>query len=459
MTTDAPWSREDRAASGRAARARHPRSALGVLAPAAPDRDVVGQLEAQATTRVPELVPIRYGRMAAGPFPFLRGSAVVMAADLAASPSSGLTVQLCGDAHLSNFGLFASPERRMLFDLNDFDETAPGPFEWDVQRLVASIEVAARANGFEEADRRAVVLACAREYREAMRRFAEQPQLEVWYARLDVEEASAAFGIERYGRRTVQKARRRDHASSLAKLTEVVDGRRRFVSDPPWVRTVADLADEAGRADLTSDMDGLLHSYAETLQSDRQQLIWRYRLVDMARKVVGVGSVGTRAWILLVVADDGDDALVLQAKEAQASVLEAHTGIVPGPHGRRVVEGQRLMQAASDIFLGWDTVDGFDGVRRDFYVRQLRDWKGSAEIEEQDPTTMVRYVRLCAWTLARAHARSGDRMAIAAYLGGSTRADEAFADFAAAYADRTESDHAALVAAIDGGRLVASVER
>ena len=458
MTTEARWSRADRAGTGRALRAAHPRAALGELAVAGPDRDPVAQLEDQATSRVPELVPIRYGRMAAGAFPFLRGSAVVMASDLAASPHSGLRVQLCGDAHLSNFGLFASPERRLLFDLNDFDETAPGPFEWDVQRLVASVEVAARANGFDEKDRRRTLLACAGAYREAMRRFAAMSEIDVWYARLDVEEAAAATGIRRYARRTVEKARRRDHASSLARLTEVVGGRRRFVSDPPWVRTAEDLAGEAGRADLARDMDDLLSSYAQTLQSDRQRLIRRYRLVDMARKVVGVGSVGTRAWILLVVADEGDDALVLQAKEAQASVLEEHTGSVAGPHGRRVVEGQRLMQAASDIFLGWETVHGLDGVQRDFYVRQLRDWKGSAEVEQLDPTTMARYVRLCAWTLARAHARSGDRIAIAAYLGGSRRADEAFADFGAAYAERTAEDHARLLAAIDTGRLVAAAE-
>ncbi|WP_448630577.1 DUF2252 domain-containing protein [Cellulomonas soli] len=356
---------------------------------------------------------------------------------------------------MSNFGLFASPERRLLFDLNDFDETAPGPFEWDVQRLVASIEVAARANGVDDPGRRQVVLAAARAYRQAMRRFASMSEIDVWYARLDVEQTAAETGLRRYGRRTVQKARQRDHASSLARLTEVVDGRRRFVADPPWVRTVEDLAGEAGRRDLTRGMDELLATYARSLPSDRQRLIARYRLVDMARKVVGVGSVGTRAWILLVTADGGD-ALVLQAKEAQASVLEAYTGVVPGSHGRRVVEGQRLMQAASDIFLGWETVLGLDGVRRDFYVRQLRDWKGSADVEELDPRTMTRYVRLCAWTLARAHARSGDRIAIAAYLGSGARADEAFADLAAAYADRTVEDHARLLAAIDAGRLVAA---
>ncbi|MGN8244561.1 DUF2252 domain-containing protein [Cellulomonas soli] len=460
MTTVSRGSRAERERAGRAVRDQHPRASLGVLAGPAADRDPVALLEAQAVTRVPELVPIRTARMAVGAFPFLRGSAVVMAADLAASPHSGLEVQLCGDAHLSNFGLFASPERRMLFDLNDFDETAPGPFEWDVQRLVASIEVAGRANGFDDAARRQVVVACARAYREAMLRFAAMTEIDVWYARLDVEQAAEQTGIRRYGRRAVEKARGRDHASSLARLTQVVDGRRRFVSDPPWVRTAEELVGAVGRHDQARVMDELLATYARSLPSDRQRLIARYRLVDMARKVVGVGSVGTRAWILLVTADDddGDDALVLQAKEAQASVLEQHTGAVPGPHGRRVVEGQRLMQAASDIFLGWQTVQGLDGVQRDFYVRQLRDWKGSAEVEQLDPTTMTRYVRLCAWTLARAHARSGDRIAIAAYLGSGTRADEAFAEFAAAYADRTVADHAQLLAAIDAGRLVAAAE-
>lgn len=454
-------SRNERESRGAAARVLLPRESLADVGPATKRPDPVDLLVSQGRSRVPELLPLRYGRMSASAFAFYRGAALLMASDLAATPDSGLDVQLCGDAHMSNFGLYGTPERRMLFDLNDFDETLPGPFEWDVKRLLASVEIAARSIGAGDKERRKIVLDVAKSYRTSIREFAARPNLDVWYARLDVDDflrehgGSLGKAQSKTTQSTVKKARSRDHLRSVEKLTEVVDGRRRFLSDPPLVQTLEELLGDQAPA-FRAAMGELVEAYQATLQPDRRHLVGQYRLVDMARKVVGVGSVGTRAWILLLEGADDSDHLILQAKEAQSSVLEQFLGASEYTQsGQRVVEGQRLMQAASDAMLGWQRTRGIDGVDRDFYVRQLRDWKGSAVIEDMRPEGFSRYGGLCAWTLARAHARSGDRVAIAAYLGGSKAADEAFATFAASYADRNASDHAALVGAIGSGRLAA----
>lgn len=454
--------RDERKDRGAAARVLTPRSSLGAVGSGNERPDPIDLLVGQGTTRVPELLPLRYGRMSTSPFAFYRGAALIMASDLAATPSTGLEVQLCGDAHMSNFGLYGTPERRLLFDLNDFDETLPGPFEWDVKRLVASVEVAARSNGLSAKASRAIVVGTARAYREAMRDFATKSNIEVWYARADVDDMMdgvvGSFGKQQVKRTqsVIAKARTRDHLQSASKLTHVVDGERRFISDPPLVTTLPELLGDDGAVEFAQRMGTLVRSYRSTLQPDRRRLIEGYRVIDMARKVVGVGSVGTRAWVLLLQGVDDTDLLMLQAKEAQPSVLEQFLGASEYTQsGQRVVEGQRLMQAASDAMLGWQRTHGIDGVQRDFYIRQLRDWKGSAVIETMHPDTMARYGTFCAWTLARAHARSGDRVAIAAYLGSSKAADEAFADFAATYADRTETDHSLLVDAIETGRLEA----
>ncbi|WP_426594049.1 DUF2252 domain-containing protein [Cellulomonas sp. McL0617] len=454
--------RDERKARGAAARVLTPRSSLALAGGGERRPHPIDLLVSQGTSRVPELVPLRYGRMATSAFAFLRGAALIMASDLASTPNSGLTVQLCGDAHMSNFGLYGTPERRMLFDLNDFDETLPGPFEWDVKRLLASIEVAARGNGIPRKDRRTMIVRTARAYREAMRGFATKTELEVWYARVDVDEFMGEY-VSQLGKAqakrtesTIAKARTRDHLQSVNKLTAIIDGERRLVSDPPLVTTLEEMLGAEGATDFAERLVELVHAYRVTLQPDRRHLLEQYELIDMARKVVGVGSVGTRAWILLLRGVDDNDLLMLQAKEAQASVLEQFLGHSEYTQaGQRVVEGQRLMQAASDTMLGWQRTRGIDGVERDFYIRQLRDWKGSATIETMVPDGMSRYAELCAWTLARAHARSGDRVAIAAYLGSSKTADEAFATFAAEYGDRTEQDHALLLDAIATGRLEA----
>ena len=457
---------------GTAARLAAPPSAHAGFHPAGSRPDPIGILERQAAGRLPELVPIRHGRMLASPFAFFRGAAAVMAADLAGTPDSGLRVQLCGDAHLSNFGLFGSPERRLVFDLNDFDETHPGPWEWDLKRLAASLEVAARANGFGRKHRRAVQLAAVRAYQDAMTHFAGLSELEVWYARVDADELQETLRrqLKRSRRqkaeRTLTKARTRTSRRAMAKLTKLVDGRRRIVADPPLVVPIAQLLPEEERAGFEERVGDLLDGYRETLQPDRRILFDRFELVDLARKVVGVGSVGTRCWIALMYGRDSDDPLFLQIKEAQRSVLAEYGGLrapyAPAPgdarrdgrgQGRRVVEGQRLMQAASDIFLGWQTVDGIDGRRRDFFVRQLADWKGSAVVEDMAPTGLTAYARLCGWTLARAHARSGDRVAIAAYLGDDTTFAHAIAEFSGDYADQNERDYEALRAAMRSGRI------
>ena len=427
-------------------------------------RDPIAILERQAADRVPELVPIRHGRMLASPFAFYRGAAAVMAADLAGTPESGLRVQLCGDAHLSNFGLFASPERRLVFDLNDFDETHPGPWEWDVKRLAASLEIAARANDFGRKHRRAIQLAMVRSYQGAMIDFAGMHELDVWYARADVDDIKETLThqLKKARRKSVDKsiakARTRNSRRAMSKLTKLVDGERHIVADPPLVMPLRDLLPPDERSAFEDRMRALLGNYRNTLQTDRRTLLDKFEYVDMARKVVGVGSVGTRCWIALMYGRDDNDPLFLQVKEAQRSVVAEYGGIKPDREdpecqGRRVVEGQRLMQAASDIFLGWESAAGIDGTHRDFYVRQLADWKGSAAVEEMTPGTLTDYGRLCGWTLARAHARSGDRVALAAYLGDDTTFAHAIAEFSAAYADQNDRDYAAMRAAMRSGRI------
>jgi uncharacterized protein (DUF2252 family) len=444
---------QQRREQGRAARRAVPRGSHAGWAPA-PDRpDPVDLLEEQAEDRLEELMPIRYARMMASPFTFMRGSAVVMAQDLAGTPKSGIHAQLCGDAHLLNFGAYASPERALLFDLNDFDETLPGPWEWDVKRLAASFVVAGRDNGFDAADCRGAAQASVASYRQRMAEFSEMGELEVWYSRIGEEEVRGLLSEAKSRKKTtkklsknVQKTRGRDSLQVLSKLTGIVDGRRRIIDDPPLLVRIPE-GDE-----VRAQINAILESYKRTLQEDRRHLLERYRFVDAARKVVGVGSVGTRAFVVLLEGRDGDDPLFLQVKEAGPSVLEGHVASRPNEHhGHRVVAGQRLMQAASDIFLGW--FRGTEG--RDFYWRQLKDMKGSAKVETMTPDELVLYAGLCGWALARAHARSGDRVQIAAYLGKSDRFDRAVADFAVAYADQNERDHAALRAAVKSGRLPA----
>jgi uncharacterized protein (DUF2252 family) len=448
--------RELSIAAGKAARDRVPLDAHREFKPA-PGRDPVALLVKQAGSRIPELVAVRYGRMLVSPFTFYRGAALPMAADLADAPAAGFRVQLCGDAHLSNFGVFGSPERRLVFDVNDFDERLPGPFEWDVKRLVASLVVAGRDNGFHAADARRVAVSAAARYRKAMREFAASPTLAVWYSHMDVEDAIARLKV-RLKKSVVAKAesmeakvRTRDSMQAVAKLTKVVDGQREIVSDPPLIVPVEELAPDPSYDMLRS----LVSDYMRT-PPDRQHLLGRFRLTRVARKVVGVGSVGTQSWILLMEAEDDLDPLLLQAKQAERSVLAAYAGESQYDNqGERVVSGQRLMQAANDIFLGWQrtNVSGFG--RTDYYLRQLRDWKYSPPIERMGPGEMANYGELCGWTLARAHARTGDRFAIAAYLGGSGKFEQAVAGFGVSYADQTERDHAALADAAASGLVEA----
>ena len=393
-----------------------------------------------------ELVPIRYGRMLVSPFTFFRGAAYPMAADLAGAPRTGLDVQLCGDAHLSNFGAFAAPDRRLVFSINDFDETLPGPFEWDVKRLVASFAVAGRDRGFDAKQRQSINLMVARAYREAIRSFAGMSNLDVWYSRIDVDEIGGSrqqrIGHKQRKRfeRNVAKARSKDSMKAFTKLTEVVDGKRRIAGDPPLIVPIEDVASGVEPAELEESLRGVIRSYRRTLSPDRRRLLERYRYTHAARKVVGVGSVGTRAWIVLMLGRDETDPLFLQLKEAQASVLEPFLGKSTFTHhGQRVVEGQRLTQAASDIMLGWIRIDDYDGVSRDFYVRQLWDGKGSAVVETMDPQAMTLYAELCGHTLAKAHARSGDAVAIASYLGAGESFDRALASFAEATPTRTSA--------------------
>jgi len=454
----------ERAARGKAARAAVPRESQAEFDLPSDRPDPLALLEEQATTRVPELVPIRWGRMMVSPFTYYRGAALPMASDLATTPVSGLAVQACGDAHLSNFGLFGSAERRMMFDVNDFDETLPGPWEWDVKRLAASLEVAAQDNGFPVKQRREIITATVARYRMAMREFASMTNLDVWYAHADITELRAQFDTQlrakqrKYLDQGLAKAYTRDSMQELVKLCQTVNGRPRIISDPPLLVPLDELMPaETNRADFEGEVTGLISKYRRTLETDRRYLLEQYEYCDMARKVVGVGSVGTRCWIVLMLGRDETDPLFLQVKEAEASVLSRFVGASKYPNqGQRVVAGQRLMQASSDIFLGWQRIEaGLDGQSRDFYVRQLRDWKFSVEIALLRPEGLQMYGALCGWTLARAHARSGDRIAIASYLGGSDAFDRAIARFAPAYADQNERDHQALVDAVKSGRIVA----
>ena len=447
---------------GKEARKRASRSSQAAWTPG-PDR--VGPLEVlaeQDKTRVPELVPVRYGRMLASPFTFYRGAAGIMAADLAASPDSGLRVQLCGDAHLSNFGVFQAPDRRLVFDINDFDETLPGPFEWDVKRLAASIAIGARDRGFSVSEGETAVLASVSAYRTAMAQFVELGELDVWYARLDVEAAASQWQQEakkaerRRLEKNLEKARNKDSLRALKKLTETVDGHIRIADRPPLLVPIDRLAEREGRdpAEIRGLIEGLLGTYRESLDDQAGVLAARYHYVDAAHKVVGVGSVGTRAWIALLFGRDEEDPLFLQMKEAGPSVLEPFAGSSQFKnHGHRVVAGQRLMQAASDVLLGWLRVQGIDGKERDSYVRQLWDGKGSAEIETMTAPTMATYAGLCGWSLARAHARTGDRQAIASYLGHGDKFDRAIAEFSEAYADQNEADYGVVKDAERAGDL------
>ena len=452
----------ERASRGKAARSEVPRRAHGDWYPPPARVDPVAVLEEQDKTRLPDLVPIRYGRMLVSPLTFFRGAAAIMAADLADGPRTGLQAQLCGDAHLSNFGIFAAPDRRLTFNVNDFDETLPGPFEWDLKRLVASFAVAGRERGFGRKARAGISSAVARSYREAMRNFASMRTLDLWYARVEVDELARSFSQQASSKdakrleRDLAKARTKDSLKAFAKLTHVVDGEPRIVSDPPLIVPVDELPD-AGRQEIAREaIERLIRDYRRTLTGDRRRLVERFRYVDAAHKVVGVGSVGTRAWIVLMLGRDVDDPLFLQAKEAGASVLEPYVGkSAYSNHGQRVVEGQRLIQSGSDILLGWIREKNADGVAHDFYVRQLWDAKGSASVETMTQPNLADYGRLCGWTLAKAHARSGDPIAIAAYLGKSDVFDRALAAFAEAYADQNERDHALLNEAVQERRVTA----
>jgi uncharacterized protein (DUF2252 family) len=472
---------EERQARGKEARHETPVSAHDGWEPAAGRPDPVKLLEEQNTTREPDLVPVRHGRMMVSPFTFYRGSAKIMSTDLAGTPTAGLNVQLCGDAHLSNFGLFASPERTLLFDVNDFDETLPGPFEYDVKRLAASFTIAARHNGFSKGATREITMTCVAAYREAMASFAGMRTMDLWYARLDedelqttmrqaarqlarkqaakgkkgAKEAKEATKMENRGMKIAQKAHTRDSLQALSKLGEMADGQYRIVSMPPVVVPFRDLHEMYGLTPgkLQEIISLQFREYRATLQADRRQLLERFEIVDMARKVVGVGSVGTRAFITLLQGRDEGDPLFLQIKEATASVLEDH---LPKSRyrqpGERVVQGQRVMQASSDIFLGWSK--GYEA-NRYFYWRQLRDMKGSAEVETMLPDGLTFYARICGWTLARAHARSGDAAAIAAYLGTGDRFDTSITDFSQRYADQNEQDYQAFTDAVHTGRISA----
>ncbi len=455
----------DRAVRGKATRAVAPRSAPANWAPAAGRDDPVDVLERQAETRIPELVPIRYGRMLASPFAFYRGAAAIMAGDLASMDQSGFDVQLCGDAHLSNFGAFAAPDRKLVFDVNDFDETLPGPWEWDVLRLAASFAVLGHERRFEAGPRRSLVETAVRAYRETVRRLTGMRNLDVWYLRLDAErvrerwEAEVPRSASREFERALAKTRRKDSMRALAKLTERVDGELRIVSAPPLIVPIEDVFADADVGDAEGRVRELIDGYAATLPDDRRGLLESYRYVHCARKVVGVGSVGTRAWIVLLLGRDENDPLFLQVKEAQPSVLERYTAPTEYPHqGQRVVEGQRKVQSASDAFIGWLSATDLDGVEREFYVRQLWDSKGSVKIETLTPATLSAYAEICGSTLARAHARTGDRFAIGGYLGKAPTFDRALVEFADRYADQNQRDFDALRQAVTDGRVVANTE-
>ena len=451
----------ERAALGKAARQECPRESHAGWNPPQDRPDPVALLEEQALTRVADLVPIRYGRMLVSPFAFYRGAAVIMASDLATLPNSGLQVQLCGDAHLSNFGGFASPERELILDINDFDETLPGPWEWDVKRLAASIEIACRERGFDDKTRQNLVLGAVGEYRKAMPKFAALGNLDMWYLHLDPKTIRKRWKLKKNDKAmkgldaNLAHAHNRDNVRAFEKLTHLVDGQRRITAHPPLIVPVEDLVSGPEHDHIDEILRQLIRRYRATLEPDRRQLLERYNYVHLARKVVGVGSVGTRAWIILMIGRDDGDPLFLQAKEAEASVLERHLSSSKfANHGQRVVHGQRMMQAASDIFLGWERVPvGTDGRAHDYYLRQLWDWKISLNIEIMTPEEIMIYGKICGWTLARAHARSGDSVAIAAYLGTNEAFEKSLVEFAAAYADQNERDFQALTEAAQSGRI------
>lgn len=463
-------SKEQSIERGKALRASVPREAHAQWAPAVDRPDPVALLRSQGKTRVQALLPLRYERMSASAFTFYRGGALIMASDLAETQSTGINVQACGDAHISNFGLFYSPERRTVFDINDFDETLPGPWEWDVKRLAASVEICGRDNGFKKKQRRAAVLACAQGYREGMAKFAEMGHLDVWYAHLDVDSlrAKVATGLTakaaKKADKVIAKAKGKNNARAIQKLTEVVDGGLRVVSDPPVIVPMRDLVSKQPKGRIVERFDeqaierlmqGILSEYRSTLTPHKQLLVNEYTVVDVAHKVVGVGSVGTRAWIVVMQGADSNDPLVLQVKEAQESVLERFVGKSKfKQHGQRVVEGQRAMQTTSDMLLGWCRLPGEDGKRRDYYVRQLWDGKGSIDLSLLNPDQLCKLAKACGWTLAHAHARTGDRFAIAAYLGNSDKFDKAIAEFADAYAYQNEADYQRFMAAYEAGELV-----
>lgn len=460
---------EESKAHGKQLRKKVPRSAQGAWEPAGDRPDPVALLQEQGRDRLQDLLPLRYQRMAASAFAFYRGSALIMASDLATTPNTGITVQACGDAHISNFGLFSSPERRTVFDINDFDETLPGPWEWDVKRLAASVEICGRDRGFSESERTEMVLACARGYREGMRAFANMGNLDVWYAHVDVDSLQASLEASRAPKKelaavdkALQKAKQKDSSRAVAKLTEVVDGRLRVVSNPPTVVPLRELIDESGHAgvkefgdaDITEVVGHILAGYRLTLAPERRHLVEQYEGVDIARKVVGVGSVGTRAWIVVMRGASNADPLVLQVKEAQESVLERYVGKSEyANHGQRVVQGQRAMQTASDILLGWCRLPGEDGRHKDYYVRQLWDGKGSIDLERLPQKGLVELARACGLTLAHAHARTGNRFAIAGYLGKNDSFDRAMVRFATAYAEQNETDYRRFFEALQSGEL------
>ncbi|HEY1651669.1 MAG TPA: DUF2252 domain-containing protein [Acidimicrobiales bacterium] len=457
----------ERKAKGKQARTKVPRDTHARFEPG-PDRpDPVALLESQAPSRVPELVPIRYGRMLVSPFTFFRGAALVMASDLATTARCGLSAQICGDAHLSNFGVFGSPERQLVFDCNDFDETLPGPWEWDVKRLAASVVVAGRNLGFSKTSRQESIIGLGQRYREVMREMAALSNLDVWYSKVEIQGlvdalkqkattsgSKAEAHMAEAASKTTSKAMTKDSMRALNKLTHVVDGVRQIVSDPPLIVPIEELFPGAETEEHLGVFREMIRKYRQSLPTDRRYLLEEYKFSQLARKVVGVGSVGTRCWIVLMHGPRHDDVLFLQAKEAEASVFERFTKKSSyANHGARVVAGQRLMQASSDILLGWQRTSGLDGVPRDYYVRQLQDWKGSIDTEDAIPQGMKVYAELCAHTLARAHARSGDRIAIASYLGNNPSFEKALTRFAESYADQNERDYEAFVAACKSGRL------
>jgi uncharacterized protein (DUF2252 family) len=446
---------------GKSVRKKYPRESHAIWKTKPNRPDPVDLLEAQAKTRIPELIPIRYGRMLASQFAFYRGAAAIMASDLATLPHTTLRVQLCGDAHISNFGGFGTPERELIFDINDFDETLPGPWEWDVKRLAASLEIAGRDRNFKSKERQALVLAAVSEYGDAMREFAVMNNLDLWYRHLSLEMCETRWRMAPKVVKTLEdqfaEGLHRDNQRALEKLTTRVDGKLRIAAHPPLVVPLEDTVSARGRAALEKNIRTTIRRYRSNLQPDRRQLLESFQFVHMARKVAGIGSVGTRVWIVLMTGRDESDPLFLQVKEAQASVLEAYLPkSVYKQSGQRVVEGQRLMQAASDIFLGWEHAPlGLDSKPRDYYLRQLWDWKVSADIESMTVEEMKVYGQMCGWTLARAHARSGDRVSIASYLGKNEVFENSLVEFADAYADQNERDYQCLVNAVKKKRVKA----